>query len=127
MSHIFHIVANILNIVANKTGISYEEINIIFYYLIIPFSYIILIDMILGKHYLKVLYFIIATLIFIFVKNLNEYSTLLFKDSTNFLDSFSFIGLDYNSTSVIICVIIPYLLYPLFIILFVIKKTNKEQ
>lgn len=56
MNFIFRIVADSLDWVASVTGFSYNEINIIAYYLILPFFYVVLVDRIFKKHFLKISY-----------------------------------------------------------------------
>ena len=56
MNLIFNIVANILVLIAKKTKLTYNEINIIVYYFIIPFTWVVLLDIIFHFHYLKITY-----------------------------------------------------------------------
>jgi len=93
--------------IASVTGFSYSEINIIAYCNILPFIYAALIDRILHKHILKIVYVLAWIGILCFVRDFAAFSKSLFASSVDFLLNFSPVGLDYVSASVVICVILP--------------------
>lgn len=62
---IFMKVAGILTILAKKTKVTYKEINIIVYFFIIPFSYLVLLDVLFQFHYLKIAFLVFTAGFFI--------------------------------------------------------------
>lgn len=111
MNPLFNAVAHTLNGIASVTGFTYNEINIIAYYLILPFVYVALLDRIIRKHTLKIVYVATWTVILCLIKDFAAFSNSLFKGSVDFLRRFSHIGLDYVSASVVICVILPGIVF----------------
>jgi len=107
MNPVFNAVAQTLNWIASVTGFTYNEINIIAYYIILPFVYVALIDRILHKHILKIIYVVAWTGVLCLIKDFAAFSNFLFKGSVDFLLMFSHVGLDYVSASVVTCVILP--------------------
>lgn len=109
---IFAIVAGIEHLIARMTGTTYNEVNIIVYYLVIPLSWTIMLDYITRMPFLTPL-FILAWIVFIW-KDKMEFRArcdLAFKRSVDFLLWFQKIGWNYIVSSVIICVVIPILVY----------------
>lgn len=109
---IFAIVAGIEHLIARMTGTTYNEVNIIVYYLVIPLSWTIMLDYITKMPFLTPL-FILAWIVFIW-KDKMEFRArcdLAFKRSVDFLLWFQNIGWNYIVSSVIICVVIPILVY----------------
>ncbi|MBU4333336.1 MAG: hypothetical protein KKD07_02725 [Candidatus Omnitrophica bacterium] len=113
MSLVFNIIAYSLDFISYITGLTYKEINIIVYYMVIPFIYIALIDRISKKHFLKVIFGIGIVMFFLSVKNFHAFSEWFFDASVVFLKSFEQIGWNYVVASVIICVVIPGILFVL--------------
>lgn len=116
MNKIFQIVANALVKMAAKLHITYNEANIIVYYLLIPLSWTILLDCI-TKVPVATPLFVIAWLI-IFAKvhaHFRQWCDKVFKRSVQFLLWFKCIGWNYVVSSVIICVVVPVLVYALLI------------
>lgn len=109
---IFAIVAGIEHLIAKITGTTYNEVNIIVYYLVIPLSWTIMLDYITRMPFLTPL-FLLAWIVFIW-KDKMDFRTrcdLAFKESVDFLLWFQKIGWNYIVSSVIICVVIPILVY----------------
>lgn len=109
---IFAIVAGIEHLIAKITGTTYNEVNIIVYYLVIPLSWTIMLDYITRMPFLTPL-FLLAWIVFIW-KDKVDFRTrcyLAFKKSVDFLLWFQKIGWNYIVSSVIICVVIPILVY----------------
>lgn len=109
---IFAIVAGIEHLIAKITGTTYNEVNIIVYYLVIPLSWTIMLDYITRMPFLTPL-FLLAWIVFIW-KDKMDFRTrcdLAFKESVDFLLWFPKIGWNYIVSSVIICVVIPILVY----------------
>ena len=109
---IFAIVAGIEHLIAKMTGTTYNEVNIIVYYLVIPLSWTIMLDYITKMPFLTPL-FILAWIVFIWKDKMNFRARcdLAFKRSVDFLLWFQKIGWNYIVSSVIICVVIPILVY----------------
>jgi len=114
---IFKLVSNLLQYLAKKTRLSYVEINIIVYYFIIPFTWIILIDMLLNSHYLKLSFMIFTAGFRVGCQNFGTYSIWLFKKSVDFLNYFNRYGSNYVKASVRVCVLVPITIYVILIYL----------
>jgi hypothetical protein len=111
MNLVFRIVADSLNWIAAVTGFTYNEINIIAYYMIVPFIYVALFDRILKKHFLKIVYVIAWAAVIVFIPDFRAFSDALFKSSVDFLLLFGHVGLNYVAASVVICVVLPALVF----------------
>lgn len=109
---IFAIVAGIEHLIAKITGTTYNEVNIIVYYLVIPLSWTIMLDYITRMPFLTPL-FLLAWIVFIWKDKMDFRirCDLAFKKSVDFLLWFQKIGWNYIVSSVIICVVIPILVY----------------
>jgi len=114
---IFNIVAKTLLFIGRKTGRTYNEINIIAYYFIIPFTWLILLDIIFEFHYLKYSFVIFCFGFFIGCNNFRTFSDWLFQKSVKFLMYFNKVGSNYIISSVLICVLIPIIIYTILFIL----------
>jgi hypothetical protein len=111
MNLVFRIVADSLNWIASVTGLTYNEINIIAYYVVLPFIYVALVDRILKKHSLKVAYVIACVALILLIKDFRAFSDVLFKYSVDFLLLFGHVGLNYVAASVVICVVLPAVVF----------------
>lgn len=111
MNPLFNAVARTLDWVASVTGFTYNEINIIAYYIVLPFVYVVLLDRIIHKHVLKIAYVLVCAAILGSVRNFSAFCDVLFKVSVDFLLLFSAVGLDYVAASVVICVILPAMVF----------------
>ena len=109
---IFALVAGIEHIIARLTGLTYNEVNIIVYYLLIPLSWAAMIDYIAGLPFLSPMY-IIAWIIFLWKDSMKFRNRCdwAFMKSVDFLLLFKRIGWNYVVSSVIICVVVPLLIY----------------
>ena len=109
---IFIIVATILSKIAQKLNITYNQINIIVYYLLIPLSWTIIFDIWIGLPITTIILVCIWIGIFIAThKFFKKWCDLAFEDSVKFLNYFNRWGGNYILNSVIICVVIPILIY----------------
>ncbi|MDG5491270.1 hypothetical protein [Psychroserpens sp. SPM9] len=115
MKELFNLTYDCLMGLANLTGFSYKEINIIIWFIIIPLSWTILIDKIKGKHYFKISFLTLSLLTLVLIADFSAFSNSLFDTSADFLRSFDSIGSNYITTSVIICLILPLIIYGLLI------------
>lgn len=117
MSLIFNIVARPLDWIAGLTGLSYNEINIIAYYILLPFVYVALVDRILRTHAGKIVYALGWVGLLILIRDFRGFSDALFQASVNFLLMFSVVGLDYIAASVVVCVLLPGILFAVLVLL----------
>jgi len=111
MSFIFGIVALTLDWIAKMTGFSYNEINIIAYYILLPFVYVVLVDRICRSHIGKIVYVAGWVAAWVVIRDFRSFSDALFQGSVDFLMAFSKVGLDYVAASVVVCVILPGIVF----------------
>lgn len=112
VSNIFRKVADVLLRGASALDITYNEINIIVYYLLIPMSWTIMLDFYLGYPITTCALF----LVWIGIKlgtwgRFREWSDWAFMRSVDFLNFFNRWGGNYVLNSVVICVLVPILVY----------------
>jgi len=112
MLPIFAVVAGLEHIIAKLTGTTYNEVNIIVYYLLIPLSWTAMVDYITMMPFLTPMY-IIAWVIFLWKDQMKfrDRCDWAFDRSVEFLLWFKKIGWNYVVSSVIICVVVPVLIY----------------
>jgi hypothetical protein len=108
---VFTIVAVGLDWLAACTGLTYVEINIIVYFMAIPFVFAAMLDGILRRHWLKLAVVAGWALALFAIPDFNAFSERLFAASVTFLMLFGRIGLDYTAASVVVCVIVPGLVF----------------
>lgn len=109
---IFGFVAVVEHVIAKLTGATYNEVNIVIYYLLIPLSWVIMADYLTKLPFLTPM-FAMAWIIFLWKDQLRfrDRCDLMFSKSVEFLLWFKRIGWNYVISSVIICVVIPILIY----------------
>ena len=109
---IFALVAGAEHIIAKLTGSTYNEVNIVVYYLIIPLSWTVMVDYITMLPFLTPMY-IIAWIVFLWKDPMKfrDRCDWAFMKSVDFLLWFKKIGWNYIVSSVIICVVVPVLVY----------------
>lgn len=109
---IFAIVAGAELLIAKLSGTTYNEVNIIVYYLVIPLSWTLMLDYITRMPFLTPM-FMSACIVFIWKDKMifRNRCDWAFKKSVDFLLWFKKIGWNYVVSSVIICVVIPLLVY----------------
>jgi len=112
VSNIFRKVADVLLRGASALDITYNEINIIVYYLLIPMSWTIMLDFYLGYPITTCA----LSLVWIGIKlgtwgRFREWSDWAFMRSVDFLNFFNRWGGNYVLNSVVICVLVPILVY----------------
>ena len=112
MLPIFAVVAGMEHVIAKLTGATYNEVNIIVYYLLIPLSWAAMIDYITKMPFLSIMY-VIAWIVFLWKDPMKfrDRCNWVFIKSVDFLLWFKKIGWNYVVSSVIICVVIPILIY----------------
>ena len=109
---IFAIVAGAELLIAKLSGTTYNEVNIIVYYLVIPLSWMVMVDYITKMPFLTPM-FILAWVVFLWKDKMKfrNRCDLAFDKSVDFLLWFKKIGWNYIVSSVIICVVVPILVY----------------
>lgn len=109
---IFAIVAGVEHVIAKVTGFTYNEVNIIVYYLLIPLSWAVMVDFITKMPFLTPMY-IVAWIVFLWKDPMKfrDRCDWAFDKSVDFLLWFKKVGWNYVVSSVIICVVIPVLIY----------------
>jgi hypothetical protein len=97
---------------AKLTRLTYNEINILVYYLLIPLSWFVMVDYITTIPLLSPL-FVLAWILFLWKDKMKfrDRCDWAFKKSVAFLLLFKVIGWNYITSSVLICVLIPALVY----------------
>ena len=111
MGLLFNIIYALLMLLSMVTGLTYQEINTVVYYVLIPFIYLALIDKIFNRHLLKIIFGVGVIILCVLIKDLRAFSNWLFDKSVNFLLGFEKIGWNYIVASVIVCVIIPGIIF----------------
>ena len=117
VSKLFWWVAKSLQNIARILHLSYNEINIIVYYLLIPLSWCIMLDCLMGMPITTLLLVAVWAVIFLKVKSFSEWCDKGFKLSQRFICFFG----EYVKYSVIICVFIPVLIYVVLITLLILN------
>lgn len=112
MLPVFALVAGMEHVIAKLTGSTYNEVNIVIYYLLIPLSWTIMIDYLTKLPFLSPM-FVLAWIIFLWKDPMKfrDRSDWAFMKSVDFLLWFKKVGWNYIVSSVIICVVIPILVY----------------
>ncbi|MFT5846357.1 MAG: hypothetical protein ACJARX_000294 [Psychroserpens sp.] len=111
MNEIFKLTYEILIFLSRITGFSYKEINIIIWFILIPLSSTLLIDKIKDKHYFKISFTALVIIVLLFIKDFTLSCNKLFDVSADFLREFNPIGMNYTEASVIICLLVPLIVY----------------
>lgn len=116
IQRIFNIVAYSLLWIGKKTRLTYNEINILVYYMLIPLSWTIILDLWLKVPYTSLALTFIWVGIFIATRhNFRQWCDRAFMDSVDFLNWFNRWGGNYVLNSVIICVVVPLVIYILLL------------
>ena len=118
VQNVFTLVASSLLWIGRKTGLTYNEVNIVFYYLLIPLSGTIMLDCLIHKPYSTAALLFTWLGIFIATRHtFREWCDWAFQDSVDFLNWFNRWGGNYVLNSVIICVLVPLIVYSILIYL----------
>lgn len=109
---VFDWVADALLAIGNACGMTYNEVNIIVYYLLIPLSWCVMFDCWLKKPVASIALILIWVGIFIGTRhNFSGWCDRAFQKSVDFLLWFDRLGGNYTLSSVLICVLVPLLIY----------------
>ena len=113
ITELFQITAKILSELARRTKLTYNEINILIYYLVIPLSWTILLDILIGLPVTTIIFiFVWGGILFVKVHNrFREWCDWLFRKSVDFLMYFNRYGSNYVLSSVIFCIVVPVIIY----------------
>ena len=108
----FRLVATVLYNIATLLGMTYNEVNILAYYLLIPLTWTVMLDKYIGLPLTTgaLLYIRIGIRIGTW-GHFREWCDWAFMRSVDFLNYFNRWGGNYVLNSVIICVVIPVLVY----------------
>lgn len=112
VKRIFRWVADGLLWIARRTGMTYNEVNILVYYLLVPLSWTIMFDVLIGAGVTTTALLLVWLGIYIGARhNFREWCDQTFKKSVDFLNLFNRWGGNYVLNSVIICVLTPLIVY----------------
>ncbi|MEL7500742.1 MAG: hypothetical protein AAFN77_24325 [Planctomycetota bacterium] len=113
MQELFITTRDLLFEMANATGLSYKEINVLVWYFVIPFSWAVLFDVIVGKHRGTLVVGLISLVIGALL-HFSGSTEWLFDRSCEFLVG-SEVGGSYVNASVIICLFVPLAIYAIMV------------
>jgi len=129
MKSFFNLVVIILKFFSSIFKTSYIKMNIIIFYIIIPLSWIVLLDAIFKFHFFKIVFIFGYIILFLLIKNWNEFCAWIFKKSVILLNypykiteeeyKRFFMGPYYIKNSIFICIVVPIIIYILLVILLV--------
>ena len=116
MLPIFMIVMWTEKLMAKMLHLTYNEVNILVYYLLIPLSWAAIVDYKIGYPILSIIVIFLWSCILWKVRNdFSYFCDVAFRVSQVFLLKFRKIGWNYIVSSVIVCVVIPVLIYILLL------------
>ena len=120
IQRIFTRVAMALYVGAAKLGITYNEINILVYYLLIPLTWTIMLDFLIGIPLTTMALLCVWAGIRIGTwGRFSEWCDWAFMRSVDFLNYFNRWGGNYVLNSVVICVVVPMLIYIALIVMLI--------
>jgi hypothetical protein len=115
MNTIFNATYKILIWISDITGFTYNEVNIIIWFIIIPLSWMLLLDKIYKRRWFTISFSVLIAIILLCIPNFREFCDWLFQQSVDFLNLFNTLGSNYVASSVIICLLIPIVIYVVLI------------
>lgn len=120
IQRIFTRVAMALYNGAMKLGITYNEINILVYYLVIPLTWTIMVDLLIGMPLTTMALLCVWAGIRIGTwGRFTEWCDWAFMYSVDFLNFFNRWGGNYVLNSVVICVVVPGLIYIALVVMLI--------
>jgi len=125
MDTIFNYTYEVLMMISNATGFTYKEINIIVWFIIIPLTWMLLLDKIYKQRKLSIIFTIAIIASLLLIQDFSSFSNWLFQKSVDFLNLFNNVGSNYVASSVIICVLIPIIIYIILIKKAFFRKVTK--
>ena len=122
IQRIFTRVAMALYNGAMKLGITYNEIKILVYYLVIPLTWTNMVDLLIGMPLTTMALLCVWAGIRIGTwGRFTEWCDWVFMYSVDFLNYFNRWGGNYVLNSVVICVVVPMLIYIVLAVLMIMK------
>ena len=120
---LFNDTANVLMKLAQKLHLTYNEVNIIVYYMLVPLTWAVMLDFIIGTWPWLTLAWVAVCLLVTWWnrKRFSHWCDWAFQKSVDFLEGFGFMGWDYCKASVIICVFFIAVIYAILILLLILK------
>jgi hypothetical protein len=112
---IFNYTYEILMAISSHTGFTYKEINIIVWFILIPLTWIYLLDKIYKQKKFTIVFLIFISALLLFIPDFTKFCDWLFQKSVDFLNLFNTFGSNYIKSSVIICLLIPIIIYVILI------------
>ncbi|MFK7747387.1 MAG: hypothetical protein AB8B65_03275 [Kordia sp.] len=125
MHTIFNYTYEVLMWFSSLTGFTYKEINIIIWFIMIPLSWMLLLDKIYQRRLFTIFFTLLVTIVLFFIPNFTHFCDWLFQKSVDFLNIFNGIGSTYVVSSVLICVLIPIVIYVILIRKVIFKKSRE--
>lgn len=112
IKQIFSFVASSLSVIGIRTGLTYNEVNILVYYLLIPLSWSVMVDIWLGEPITSLAILLVWLGIWIGTRHMfSKWCDWAFQESVDLLNWFNRWGGNYILNSVIICVLLPLIIY----------------
>ncbi|WP_160127719.1 hypothetical protein [Kordia antarctica] len=115
MNTLFEYTYNVLIWISDYTGFTYKEINIIIWFFLIPLSWMLLLDRIYKQRKCTIIFLGINIASLLFIIDFTKFCNWLFQQSVDFLNTFNTVGSNYVTSSVVICVLIPIVIYVILI------------
>ena len=118
MKLLFDILARGLYMIGRFLNLTYNEVNMIVYYLLVPLSWTLMADKLIGLSVPSLTLALIGVWTCIAVARrgrFRQWCDVAFVKSQDFLLRFRRIGWNYVVSSVIICVVVPLLVYVVLI------------
>jgi len=113
----FRMAANFFVWLSRKTGRTYNELNVLMYFGIVPFSWAFILDFQMGWGYFSIGFFCFTAGVLVAARDFSTFADHAFKRSVEFLLFFNRYGSNYERTSVVICVVLPIIVYILLVCL----------
>lgn len=118
----FRFVASALYAIAKMFGLTYNQVNILAYYLLIPLTWTVMLDIYIGRPITTIALLCIWLGIKLGTWHVfGIWCDWAFERSVKFLNYFNRWGGNYVLNSVIICVVIPVLVYAGLVFMLIMK------
>lgn len=111
MSFTFYLVYTGLEWLSRITGLTYEMINVIVWYGLLPLIYVVLLDRIFKTWVLSAGFILVVSMVVATRPNFSLFADHLFDLSVDFLHGFAVMGLNYDRASVLVCVLLPFVVF----------------
>ena len=118
---IFYRIVEIFKVTSRILCITYQEANVFVYCFIIPLTWTIMIDSILNTYFFTTIFSVISFTMFLVHLRLKDFTLEVYCKLVQFLLNFKSVGISYEKSSIIFCLIIPGSVYLLLTILLLTK------